>query len=76
MAKDKHKIFEEMMQGILSGAILDKTLEDCMSFQPDVIKNIPVRYRIIALGFIRKMSLEELNGKLTEQGCPKLYSRN
>ena len=76
MAKDKHKIFEEMMQGILSGAILDKTLEGCMSFQPDVIKNIPVRYRIIALGFIRKMSLEELNGKLTEQGCPKLYSRN
>jgi hypothetical protein len=76
MAKDRHKIFEEMMQGILSGALLDQTLEDCMSFQPEVIKSISVRYRIIALGFIKHMSLDELNEKLTEQGCPKLYSRN
>ena len=76
MAKDKHKIFEQMMQGILSGALGSQALSDCMSFQPEVIKNISVRYRIIALGFVKRMSLEELNEKLTEQGCPKLYSRN
>ena len=76
MAKDRHKIFEEMMQGILSGTLLDRALEDCMSFQPEAIKNIPVRYRVIALGFVKRLSLEELNEKLTEQGCPKLYSRN
>ena len=76
MAKDKHKIFEEMMQGILSGTLGSQALEDCMSFQPEVIKNISVRYRIIALGFVKRMSLEELNRKLEEQGCPRLYSRN
>ena len=76
MAKDKHKIFEQMMEGILSGTLGSQALEDCMSFQPEVIKNISVRYRVIALGFVRKMSLEELNGKLEEQGCPRLYSRN
>lgn len=76
MGKDKHKIFEQMMQGILSGALGQQALEDCMSFQPEVIRNISVRYRIIALGFVKKMSLEELNEKLTEQGCPRLYSRN
>lgn len=76
MAKDKHKIFEQMMQGILSGALGIQALEDCMSFRPEVIKNISLRYRLIALGFVKKMSLEELNEKLTEQGCPRLYSRN
>lgn len=76
MGKDRHKIFEQMMQGILSGALGQQVLEDCMSFQPEVIRNISVRYRIIALGFVKKMSLEELNAKLTEQGCPRLYSRN
>ena len=76
MAKDKHKIFEQMMQGILSGTLGSRALEDCMSFQPEVIKNISVRYRVIALGFVKKLSLEELNEKLEEQGCPRLYSRN
>ena len=76
MAKDRHRIFEEMMQGILSGTLGSQALDDCMSFRPEVIKNISVRYRVIALGFVKKMSLEELNEKLTEQGCPKLYSRN
>lgn len=76
MAKDKHKIFEQMMQGILSGALGIQALEDCMSFRPEAIKNISLRYRLIALGFVKKMSLEELNEKLTEQGCPRLYSRN
>ena len=76
MAKDKHRIFEQMMQGILSGALGSQALEDCMSFQPEVIRNISVRYRVIALGFVQKLSLEELTRKLEEQGCPRLYSRN
>ena len=76
MAKDKHKIFEQMMEGILAGTLGSQALEDCMSFQPEVIKNISVRYRIIALGFVKKLTLEELNHKLEEQGCPRLYSRN
>ena len=58
MAKDRHRIFEEMMQGILSGTLGSQALEDCMSFRPEVIKNISVRYRVIALGFVKKMSLE------------------
>ena len=80
MAKDKHKIFEQMMQGILSGALGSQALSDCMSFQPEVIKNISVRYRIIALGFVKRMSLEELNEKLNEMKkqkvCPHCGTKN
>ena len=76
MAKDQHRIFEQMMNDMLSGAVMQDQLEDCMSFRPEVMKNISLRYRIIALGFVKKMTLEELNRKLEENGCPRLYSRN
>ena len=64
MAKDQHRIFEQMMNDMLSGAVMQDQLEDCMSFRPEVMKNISLRYRIIALGFVKKMTLEELNRKL------------
>ena len=68
-------VFERMMNDFSQqdGEFL---LEKCMSFNPGETKKIPLRYRLIALGFVRKMSLEELNDKLTEAGCEKLYARN
>lgn len=76
MAQNPHNLFEQMMQEILSGTVGSQALEDCMSFQAEVVKTIPLRYRLMALGFLKGMSLEELNRKLEEQGCPRLYSRN
>ena len=38
--------------------------------------SVPLCYRLIVLGFVKKMSPAELNEKLTEQGSPRLYSRN
>lgn len=68
-------VFEKMMNDFSQqdGEVL---LEKCMSFNPGETKKIPLRYRLIALGFVRKMTLEELNSKLTEAGCEKLYARN
>lgn len=40
------------------------------------IKNRPVRYRLIALGFVAHMSLEQLDQKLQVNGCEQLYARN
>ncbi len=51
-------------------------IDDCMTFNPKIIKKIPVRYRTIALGFINRLSLEEVNRKLSEAGCETLYARN
>lgn len=40
------------------------------------IAAIPLRYRIIGLGFVRKLSLAEVNDKLVSNGCEKLYGRS
>lgn len=51
-------------------------LADCMTFDPQKIKKIPLRCRLIAVGFVSGMTLEELNDKLKEEGCEQLYARN
>ena len=49
---------------------------ESLCFDAKTMDKIPLRYRIIALGFVRKMGVEELNRKLEENGCAKLYVRS
>ena len=51
-------------------------LDQCMKFNYSLSRKVPLRYKIIAVGFVRKYSLDELNEKLQEYGCAKLYSRS
>jgi len=51
-------------------------LDDCVSIDPDLLKKIPLRYRIIAFAFARGLSLEKLNELLNASGCARLYSRS
>lgn len=51
-------------------------LDKCMQFDYSLSRKVPLRYRIIALGFIRKYSLQELNEKLDIYGCARLYARS
>ena len=44
--------------------------------QLKAIKSVPLRFRLIAYGFYNKLSLEELNQKLNENGQLGLYSRS
>lgn len=76
MAKDINRIFNQMVDDMHTLAPTDNILDACMSLSPSVIRQVPLRYRIIALGFVKRYSLEELNDKLAQNGCPKLYSRN
>ena len=76
MAKDRNKIFESMVDDMCSLAPGGDLLEDCMSLSAEAIRSVPLRCRIIALGFVKHFTLEELNDKLLRQGCPKLYTRN
>ena len=75
MARDIDKIFDKMIADMCE--ISEEGLLDaCMTMNTEVVRYVPLRYRIIALGFVKKLSLEELNDKLAEQGCPRLYSRS
>lgn len=47
-----------------------------MQMDPVTIGTVPLRYRIIGLGFVKKMSLDEVNQMLIENRCHKLYARS
>lgn len=68
-------VFEKMIQD-LSEQNCKKILDECMGRDAKKIKNRPLRYRLIALGFVTHMSLEQLDQKLQENGCEQLYARN
>lgn len=51
-------------------------LNKCMKGDPSLSRKIPPRYKIIALGFVRQYSLDEVNQKLQEKGFAKLYARS
>lgn len=74
--KNKNTMFESIIEQMDRENQGDHFLDECMQFRADRIDKIPMRYRLIALGFVRKMSLTELNEKLKEEGCPQLYARS
>lgn len=76
MKKNKTSAFEQMIQDILNAPLGERMLEECMTANTAVMKKVPLRYRLIALGFVRKESLDELNEKLAGEGCARLYSRS
>ena len=76
--KKEQKItpFDKMLNEVAGAYTARKYLEECMKFPLDAVQRIPQRYRLIALGFVKGSSLEEVNEKLLESGCERLYARN
>ena len=72
----KSSIFEKIIQDIGNNDQGSALLDEVMQFNADTTKNIPIRYRILALGFVNKMTHEEVNEKLLQAGCPQLYARS
>lgn len=72
----KAPVFDRLVTEMLQAGSSSMLLEDCMSLDFGAVEKVPVRYRLIALGFVRGMSLEEIDAKLRETGCAELYSRS
>ena len=72
----KISIFEKIIQDFGNNDQGSALLDELMQFNVDTTKNIPLRYRILALGFIKRMTHEEVNEKLLQVGCPQLYARS
>lgn len=68
-------VFEKMIEDFRKKDTA-QMLKECMSPDARKIKKIPMRYRIIAVGFVTHMTLEQLDSKLQENGCESLYARN
>ncbi len=69
-------VFDRMISALMSEQGEYGYLDDCMSWEIEAVNKVPLRYRIIALGFAKHLSLDELNEKLKSQGCAGLYSRS
>lgn len=72
----KKTVFDKIMENALKEDDASELLSTCMSGNPSASHRVPLRFRIIALGFIQKMTLEELNNKLLQMGCARLYARS
>ena len=69
-------VFDRMMTDLMSDDFNTLMLDDCMTFDTKAVRKVPLRYRIIALGFVRKLSLAELNRELEKNDCARLYARS
>lgn len=67
--------FEKMIEDFRKKD-LQELLQTCMHADAKTAKKFPLRYRLIAVGFLAHLSLEQLEQKLTEHGCERLYARN
>lgn len=76
MAKTTSSVFDKMIHDILDAPLGDQMLEECMARNTGIMKKVPLRYRLIALGFLKGESLSQLNEKLLAEGCAQLYSRS
>ena len=76
MAKNVKRVFDRMVEDMGALEQDSRLLDDCIALSEDAIRRVPLRCRIIALGFVKGFTLEQLNEKLTQQGCPRLYVRS
>ena len=69
-------VFDRLMAELMSDVGGSEMLEEGMSLDPDRVGDVYLRYRLIDLGFLQKLSLDEVNGLLRKNGCAVLYARS
>ena len=72
----KRTLFDLLISELLDSADESSMIDICLSGNQKAIKAVPLRYRLIALGFIKMRTLDEVNTSLIENGCAQLYARN
>lgn len=75
--KGTHLPYEIMMEELFYSDIGNQILEQIMG--PDnweTAANVPLRYRLIGLAFMKHQDIDELNACLMEHDCRPLYARN
>ena len=72
----KGSAFDKIVTTLMNEYEESGLLEDCMSMDLDRIERVPLRYKLIAMGFVNHSTLEEVNDMLKRHGYAALYSRN
>ncbi len=74
--KSGQNLFDQLIAELLNTDPALSLIDICLSADQKAIAAVPLRYRLIALGFIKGFSAEEVNAKLIENGCERLYARS
>ena len=72
----KTSVFDQIINELTIEDSGTEQLDQCMQFNYSLSRKVPIRYKIIAIGYVRKYTLDELNNKLQEYGLARLYARN
>ena len=72
----KTSIFDRIINELTLEDTGTEQLDQCIRSNYSLSRKVPLRYKIISVGFVRKYTLEELNNKLQEYGLARLYARN
>lgn len=74
--KEGQSLFDSLISELISADPGKSLLDICLSGNQKAIRSVPLRFRLIALGFVKGLSLEEVNSRLVENGCDRLYARS
>lgn len=75
--KESQLPYEIMMEELFYSDVGSHILGQVISPEHwETASGVPLRYRLIGLGFMKRQRLEELNGVLKQHGCRSLYARN
>lgn len=72
----KNTVFDRIINELTLEDTGTEQLDQCMCFNYNLSRKVPLRYKIISIGFVRKYTLEKLNDKLRDYGLARLYARN
>ena len=75
-SEKKETIFDRIVSELMQEDTGADLIDSCMKLKGKIARNAPLRYRIIALGFIRGYDLAQVNEALIKEGYAQLYARN
>lgn len=76
MTMRKTSVFDRIINELSLEDTGTEKLDQCMQFNYSLSRKVPLRYKIISVGFVRGYTVEELNNKLQSYGLAKLYARS
>lgn len=72
----KNSLWDSLIGELMSTGESESPVDICLSGNRKQINTVPLRYRLIALGFVQGLQLEDVNKKLLSNGCEELYARS
>lgn len=72
----ENSIFDRIINELMMEDNGTDHIDQCMKSNYSLSRKVPLRYKIISLGFVRKYTLKKLNWELQENGLGALYARN